>query len=107
MIPPGLTRSLRPAIVPLFCAALVVYFGYHAIHGQRGILARTEIVTALEQAETELARLRAERSELERRAALLDPEHVDLDMLDEQVRRMLNFAAADEVVLMLPGGGRP
>jgi cell division protein FtsB len=104
MILPGVKRSLRSMIVPVLGAATVVYFGYHAVQGQHGLFARGELVDQIADAEATLAKVKAEREELEHRTALLDPAHVDLDMLDEQSRRMLNYAAPNEIVLFLDDG---
>jgi cell division protein FtsB len=50
-------------------------------------------------AETELARLEAERVRLERKVEALRVEHLDGDALDERARLMLNMAAPDDIVL--------
>ena len=39
---------------------------------------------------------------MEKRAALIDPKQVDLDMLDERARAMLNVARPDDVVIFFP-----
>jgi cell division protein FtsB len=97
-------RRLRPIIGPALGACLVGYFVYHTVQGEHGLLARNRIAAELAAAEARLAALRAEREALEHRVDLLSPEHLDLDLLEERARVMLNFAHPDDVVIMLPPG---
>ena len=46
--------------------------------------------------------LEDERNRLANRVRLLHPDHLDLDMLDEQARRLLNLGGKDEVLLLMP-----
>ena len=78
----------------------VVYFGYHAIQGENGILAVMSLEQRIEQAEADLAKVIAEEQRLQNHVMLLNPPSIDRDMLDEQARRMLNLAHPDELVIM-------
>ena len=97
-----LKRVLRPALVPAFGACLVGYFAYHAVQGNHGLLARTQLRAELLLAEETLAELQAEREVLEHRAELLGPDRIDPDLLEERVRVMLNYAHPDEVIYFYP-----
>jgi cell division protein FtsB len=87
----------------LYCvaAALIGYFAFHAFNGQRGLHARHLIDQQMVELTGELRRLKAERKSWERKVALLRPERIDPDMLDEQARLLLNLAHPNEVVLMV------
>jgi cell division protein FtsB len=76
--------------------------------GPSGLLAWGENVALLEQRQDRIARLTAERDELENRVALLDLDHADPDLVGELLRRNLNVVHPDEVVLELepPEGAR-
>ena len=78
----------------------VLYFGYHAIQGENGVMAHLSLERRVAQAEIELAAVKAEERRLARRVALLRPESLDRDMLDEQARLLLNLAHPDDVVVM-------
>jgi cell division protein FtsB len=54
------------------------------------------------QAEARYAEVHAERLDLERRVALLRPDNLDPDMLEERARTMLDFVHPDEIVIMTP-----
>ena len=78
----------------------VVYFGYHAIQGENGILAVMSLEQRIEQAEADLTKVIAEEQRLQNHVTLLNPPSINRDMLDEQARRMLNLAHPDELVIM-------
>jgi cell division protein FtsB len=81
--------------------SLVCYFAYHLIVGDRGLLAWMELTQELRDARATLAALDVERATLERRVGLLQPGHLDPDMLDERARAALNLAGPNEVVIPL------
>jgi cell division protein FtsB len=52
------------------------YFGLHALTGERGVLAASDREATLASRSVELARLKAEREDLQIRAELLRDEHL-------------------------------
>ncbi|MBI3710032.1 MAG: septum formation initiator family protein [Proteobacteria bacterium] len=54
------------------------------------------------EAQAQLDEVTAERRALERRVALLRPDNLDPDLLDERARLVLNLARPDEVVIFDP-----
>lgn len=102
-----LKRKLRAVVVPALGACLVGYFSYHAVQGDHGLIARNHLRTEVAAARATLEQLQAERAVLEHRADLMNPDHIDADMLDEQLRAMLNLAHPDDVVLYFGRGEHP
>ena len=94
-----LSHRARRLIAPALCLLLAFYFGYHAVRGERGLIAFTHTATEIKRMEAQLDAIRAERSRLAERVALLHPDHVDPDMLDEQMRRILGLAHRDELIV--------
>lgn len=92
-------KRWRGRIVPVSCTLLMVYFGYHAIQGDRGLLSWIKFSDELAEARIVLEVTADERAGLERKVALLRPDGLDPDMLDERARYMLSLARADEVVI--------
>lgn len=78
---------------------VIGYFVYHVIHGDRGLIAWQALDRDVANARSDLAAIREERLTLEHRVRLLRSESLDRDMLDEWSRRVLNYGAADEVVI--------
>jgi cell division protein FtsB len=95
-----LKRSLRAAIGPVLGFCVVGYFAYHSFEGERGVHAYLRLGEQVAIAQAHLEDLRAERAIVERRVALLRADSLDRDMLDEQVRALLNFARPDEIVIL-------
>ena len=73
----ALGRALRQTIGPAIGAAIVGYFAYHAIQGDRGLIALSHLQNEIQQAEAVLAQVRGERTDLEQRASLLKRDHLD------------------------------
>ena len=97
---PTAPSPLRRLMLPALVAAYLGYFGFHAMHGSYGLLAKGEIEAEAERLATELAELEAERTALDERAALLRPGGIDPDLVDELARRDLNVIAPDEVIII-------
>lgn len=90
----GVTQSL----------ALVVLLGLGAlaVAGPSGVLAWTENARLLDQRQQEIVRLTAQRDRLRNRVNLLDPRHADPDLVGELLRKDLNVAHPDEMVMPRP-----
>ena len=87
----------------VFAACMVVYFGYHAVQGERGFLAYVQLNKELQQAEIQSAAASEERAALEMKVAGLRPESLDLDLLDERARLLLNYGQATDGVVHFDG----
>jgi cell division protein FtsB len=84
------------------------YFAYHAVEGDYGLFALGKLQDRVASLEAELAAVRAERTRLERHVALMRPESLDRDMIDERAREALNVADAKDIVIFLdPEDRRP
>jgi cell division protein FtsB len=99
-------RRARVLIAPVLGLALTGYFAYHLVEGDRGLRAWMRITQELRQAKANLADVAAERTALDRRVANMRPDHLDPDLLETQVRRNLDVAAPDEIVIMQPANRR-
>lgn len=83
-------------------AAAVVYFAFHAVQGERGLMAHKRLSEELQQTRALAEQVAEERARWENRVALLGPEGIDPDMLEERARLLLNYLRDDEVVIYLP-----
>jgi len=89
----------RYIIGPLLGALALVYFGYHVIQGDRGLIAWIQRAQQIEQVSEELALLKFSHGELEHRTNRLRSDSLDLDLLEERARVVLNFIGKDEVII--------
>ena len=102
----GLFQEMRAraryVIGPVLGVCAVGYFAFHVVHGDRGLIAWWDIKQRVAAAKQTLAAARAERETLERRVRLMNPGRLDIDMLEERARLMLNYGHADDIIILDP-----
>ena len=96
-----LTHILRRAALPAAGLTLMAFFGIYAVLGPNGLLAYGDYQRQLARRERDYGVVDRQRAVLKNRVALLDPDHANPDMVDEMVRRQLNVAHPDEVIVPL------
>lgn len=100
--PPHSHRGrLRGFLGSLLGMLVVAYFGYHAVQGDRGVLALARLNNEIEHARSILDERKAEEAILQARVTRLSPESLDRDLLDERARSMLNRVRPDELIIRL------
>ncbi len=77
----------------------MAYMTYHLLHGNRGLLALWKIRRIVQEEREVLTKLEDETETLARQIRLLRPQSLDLDLLDERAREVLNMAEPDEIIL--------
>ena len=82
----------------MFLVLVMFYLGFHAVSGERGAFALFKETRKLEKLQEELAEVKAKRETLDHKVHLLSDNSLDLDLLDEQVRRVMGLAGKDEIV---------
>lgn len=90
---------LKPFAPSAALLLLIVYFGFHAFTGERGLLLRSQRQATLAQRQAELNSVRTERMDLEARARLLRDESLSADLLEERARSLLGFADPRDYVI--------
>jgi len=86
-------------IGPVLSVCLIVYIAYHAVQGDRGLIAYWQLTKQVVQAEDIHLRLSRERQLIQNRVNLLNPHTLDRDMLEERARFMLGYSLPDEIVI--------
>ena len=87
-------------------AALIVYFGFNALTGDRGLLTTRQRAARLMEDEAQLKSLQAQRSELEQRVRLLADDNLSRDLLEERAHVVLGFADPKDYVIRTPQPAR-
>ncbi|MSO92105.1 MAG: septum formation initiator family protein [Rhodospirillales bacterium] len=93
-------KRARHVIGPALGISAMYYFGYHVIHGERGLIAYRDLLVRTDDARGELVRLSEDRGALQNRVRLLYPGSLDPDLLEERARLMLNYGRPDEIVII-------
>jgi cell division protein FtsB len=102
-----LQKRLRHVVAPTIGACVFGYFVYHAIQGERGIMAWLQVSQQLAESRATLATLAVEREEVQRRVTLLSPSSLDPDLLDERARIMLNVAEPEDRLVLIKDADSP
>ncbi|MBP6876714.1 MULTISPECIES: FtsB family cell division protein [unclassified Phenylobacterium] len=89
----------RPYLPTAALVLLILYFGFHAFTGERGLLSSTQRDAALAAKSKELAELRVQRQDLEARAKLLRDTSLSADLLEERARSLLGFGHPNDYVV--------
>ena len=98
-----MNRTSRPAFGPILFFALAfglaIYFTFAAVQGDYGVFRRAEIDAEADTLRKQLIQVQTEVDEMENLTKRLSDDYLDLDLLDEQTRRVLGMIRADEVVI--------
>ena len=96
----SIIERIRQIAVPVFGALVVGYFAYHSMKGDHGLNAYIKLSGELAKAEEVLQERRSKREVIEQRTNLLRPDNLDLDILDERARDVLNLLNGNERVIL-------
>ncbi len=88
------------SVVTCACLGLLGFFAWHAQEGPRGFAFREKLASQSRQLSDVLSIIQKQRSNFETRVALLRPESVDPDMLDEMARSTLDVAGPNDLIVL-------
>ncbi|AXI47028.1 septum formation initiator precursor [Sulfitobacter sp. SK012] len=98
-----MNRPIRPAFGPLLffaiAFALSLYFTFAAVQGDFGLFRRAEILAEASDLRAQLFVVKADVIRMENLTHRLSDGYLDLDLLDEQARKVLGMIRADEIVI--------
>ena len=80
---------------------IFIYLVYFLIYGQRGLLQYFYLSKQNQEYTQKLTKLTSENDYFSDRIKRLQPNTVDLDFLDEQVRKKLGLIDKNEIVIIL------
>jgi cell division protein FtsB len=92
----------RQVVGPTLAVSIFAYFAYHAVEGDRGLLAWLQLQQDVESAQAELSKVSRVRAALAHQTELLRSEAIDPDMLDERARAVLGLMRKDEIIIVAP-----
>jgi cell division protein FtsB len=93
--------GLRFGVMVYFCttATLTAYFAFAAVQGDYGVLRQSQSAEELQDLRQERDGLVADLAQVKNLTHRLSDSFLDLDLLDEQVRSVLGYLRADEIVI--------
>jgi cell division protein FtsB len=97
---------LVPFALYVLSGAFVCYFVWHAANGERGLKTKEEYQQQVAKLNRELQDLRVERQTWEQRVALMRPDSVDRDLLEEEAMRQLDRVDRRDLLVFIPARER-
>ena len=94
-------EALKGSIGAGFALLALLAIGAYAILGPTGVLAWGDYQQRIDQRQMELAVLEEQRDALRNRVNLLSPNGADPDLVNELMRKKLNVAHPDEIIVPL------
>jgi cell division protein FtsB len=88
------------SVVTCACLCLLGFFAWHGFEGPRGFRLNEKLKSQSAQLTGDLTAIQKQRTDFERRVALLRPESIDPDMLDEMARQTLDVAKPNELIVL-------
>ena len=95
----ALSKYIFGSLKAISIASVGLYLGYHLLQGDNGALSYLLISKELRTTSETLEINKQKRKQLEHQVSLLRTKSVDLDMLTERSRVILNYGRDDEIVL--------
>ena len=95
----GHSGALTTSMFLLTALMLMAYFGFAAIQGDFGHFRRNQVNAEANLLQQELTQLQTRREYLENKTHRLSDKYLDLDLLDEQARKVLGMAREDEIII--------
>ena len=80
-------------------ATLSAYFAFAAVQGDYGVLRQVQTSDELQNLTRERDLLLADLAKVKNLTRRLSDDYLDMDLLDEQVRSVLGYIRADEIVI--------
>ena len=96
---PDPRRGMFGAVLAIIVVALMGYLSFAALQGEHGLLSLFRVEAQETRLRAELAALQAERASIANKTERLSAEHLDLDLLDEQARKVLGLGRPDEIII--------
>ena len=90
----------RHILWPILWTILILYITYHALQGERGLIAFWQLHWQVSNAKQIQQALKATKQRLQNRVDLLSPKSLDSDMLEERVRIMLGYSRPNETIII-------
>jgi len=99
MKPRSKNLSISSAIYFVSMFFLSAYFTFAAVQGDFGLFRRVQIDAKQQDLTAQLATLNAKVAAMVNKTHRLSDGYLDLDLLDQQTRKVLGYMRSDEIVI--------
>lgn len=91
---------IRQHLISIIGFCLALYFAYHIVAGERSYFRLSDLKQQTETVEHNFFELAENKSVLEHKVKMMRPGSIDRDLLEERVRAVLGYTAANEHILI-------
>ncbi len=95
----GVVKTAKTVLPAAAIGALILYFSYHALAGDQGLAAWTELQNEEAQLTKKIDALKLEKAALAASLERLRDKSMDLDYVEEIARTKLSFVRPDELLV--------
>jgi cell division protein FtsB len=95
----GISNNIKVVYKAALLVVIFVYLLFHAISGENGLISYVNIKKQIEEQSAALQRKNSELEMIKRKVELLSNQSLDLDLLEEQCRIVLNYCYPEEVII--------
>lgn len=96
----NLHNKIKSSGFLMLCMMVFVYFLFYTINGERGLFKYLYLKKEIAQAQKISDQYNVQKQKLEDKVKLLSSSSLDLDMLEERARVVLNLVGNDEFVIL-------
>ncbi|MDR0942368.1 MAG: septum formation initiator family protein [Holosporales bacterium] len=94
-----ISNNFKLVCATAFMGVVLLYFLFHAINGENGLLSYIQIKRQSAMQAEKLKSLKEDFEVLKRRVALLSNDSLDLDLLEERCRIILNYCNPEDIIV--------
>lgn len=95
----AVVKAAKTVLPATAIGALILYFSYHALAGDQGLAAWTELQNEEARLTKQIDTLKLEKANLEASLVRLRDKSMDLDYVEEIARTKLSFVRPDELLV--------
>jgi cell division protein FtsB len=95
----SVSRFFGALILPALAIAVVSYFGFYAVWGERGLFQLEDAQAKLGVGQAQLAQVQGDRDRLSHRIQLMEGDQADPDLVEELARGQLMDGAPNQVAV--------
>lgn len=95
----GVSNGIKTTVKMSMIALALAYFGYHAISGENGFLSYMRIKKQYLMQSEILIDLKEKFCNMERDVKLISDKSLDIDLLEERCRIVLNYSDANDCII--------
>jgi cell division protein FtsB len=93
---------LLPVLLYLVSGSVGTYFVWHANNGERGLKAKANYLHEMDELQSQLASLKAERQAWQHRVEMMSGDKIDRDLLEEEARSILGYVDKRDLTIFYP-----